>query len=205
MTCIAAVVGPDGTIYMGGDSAVMSDDSTVFIRSEVEPKVWIKEGILFGACGSPRLSQIIRWQMQVPRYHTTTPPFEYLTGPLASAMREALRDNGALVINENRGAEEMDGSLLLGFCGKLYEIYSDFGVGEMENDYGAAGCAGPLAIGSLATTSITNASTATKASQFCLTPELRIDIALYVALRHSAGVRGPMETIKLDPPTVERQ
>ncbi len=185
MTCIAAVAAPDGVVWMGGDSAGVSNDSVYGLGIGTEPKIWENEGILFGGSGSFRVSQVIRWQMNVPQYNPEAEPLEYLTGALMTAMRDVLREHGSLTTWEEDSTESIDGNLLLGFCGQVYEVYEDFGVGQLVHGYGSIGCGYSIAAGSLAAT-----------EHFDVKPRKRIKMALEAAERHSAGVRGPMTIIK---------
>lgn len=185
MTCIAAIVGDDGHVYMGGDSAGVSDDSAFSLGIGAEAKIWKTDGILFGCCGSFRVSQVIRWQMNVPQYNPEREPLEFLTGAFVTSMRESLREHGALTTWEEDATEGIDGGVLLGFGGRVFEIYEDFGIGELIHNYGAVGCGAPIAMGSLAAT-----------ESIKIAPKKRITVALEAAERHSAGVRGPMAVIK---------
>lgn len=185
MTCIAAVA-QDGHVWMGGDSAGVSDDSVYSLGVGRETKIWEKDGILFGASGSFRVSQVIRWQTNVPQYNPDAEPLEYLTGSLITAMRDALREHGALTTWEEDATESIDGSLLLGFQGRVFEIFGDFGVGELIHDYGSIGCGASIALGTLAGTETLE-----------IKPKRRITMALKAAERHSAGVRGPFSILKL--------
>lgn len=185
MTCIAAVRSKNGTIVMGGDSAGFEDDSNMSLGIGKETKVWKNNGILFGACGSFRVSQVLRWHLRVPVYDTTSEPLEYITGPLVNEMRAALEVAGALTVWEDDHTESMGGGLLLGHRGRVFEMWGDFGVGELVHDYGATGCGGAIACGSLATT-----------EGLDISPKKRVLLALNAAERHSAGVRGPMVVIK---------
>lgn len=184
MTCIAAVVDGDN-IYMGGDSAGISDDSVYSLGIGAESKIWEKDGILFGASGSFRVSQVLRWQMSLPQYNPDAEPLEYLTGPLATAMRESLMVHGALSVWEEDSTENIDGSLLVGYGKRVFEIFGDFGVGELVHGYGSVGCGSPIAMGALAATESTK-----------IKPKKRITMALEAAERHSAGVRGPFTILK---------
>lgn len=186
MTCIAAVA-HEGSVYMGGDSAGVSDDSVYSLGIGAESKIWEKDGILFGAAGSFRVSQVIRWQTNVPQYNPTAEPLEYLTGSLITSIRDTLREHGALITWEEESTESIDGSLLVGFQGRVFEVFGDFGVGELVHDYGSIGCGFPIAMGNLAAT-----------ESLDIKPKKRITMALKAAERHSAGVRGPFTIIKSD-------
>lgn len=184
MTCIAAVVHND-SIYMGGDSAGVSDDSVYSLGIGAESKIWENSGILFGASGSFRVSQVLRWQLQVPQYNPVGEPLEYLTGSFITSMRDSLREYGALVTWDEDATEAIDGSLLIGFQSRVFEIFGDFGVGELIHGYGSIGCGSPIALGNLAAT-----------ESLDIKPKRRIQMALEAAERHSAGVRGPFTIIK---------
>lgn len=169
---------------MGGDSAGVTDDTVYSLGIGAEKKVWESDGILFGACGSFRVSQVLRWQMTVPPYDPEGEPLVYITGPLITAMRETLQLHGSLTVWEEDSTESIDGGLLLGFCGRIFEVYNDFGVGELIHGYGSVGCGFPIAVGNMAAT-----------EKLDIEPKKRVRMALEAAERHSAGVRGPMKII----------
>lgn len=185
LTCIAAVA-HEGTVWIGGDSAGVTDDTVYSLGVGTESKIWERDGILFGGCGSFRVSQVIRWQMNVPQYNPAAEPLEYLTGPFVTSMRDTLREHGSLTTWEEDATEGIDGGLLLGFCGRVFEIYGDFGVGELIHGYGAVGCGFPIAVGNLAAT-----------EGMDIKPKERVTMALKAAERHSAGVRGPFTILKM--------
>lgn len=186
MTCIAAVVGPDGAVYMGGDSAGISNDTVYSLGIGTEPKVWRSGNMLFGACGSFRVSQVIRWQVHVPTYDPNTEILAYLTGALMDTLRDSLAMHGSLQAWLDDATEGIDGGLLIGTQGRVFEVYNDFGIGELVHGYGATGCGGPIALGNLAAT-----------ESLDIKPKKRITMALEAAERHSAGVRGPFTILKL--------
>lgn len=185
MTCIAAVAAPDGTVVMGGDSAAI-DDRDLSIGVCVEPKVWAAGPLLFGACGSFRVSQLLRWHLIVPTADPGGEALHYITGDLVDAIRNCLTVGGALTTWQEDSTEELTASgFLVGYRGRVFELFEDFGVGELANGYGAVGCGSPFALGVLAAT-----------EGMRVTPARRIDLALAAAERHSAGVRGPMTVLR---------
>lgn len=186
MTCIAAVVGEKGTIYMGGDSAGI-DTWDLSLGVQLETKVWKSGPLLFGACGSFRVSQLIRWHMPIPVPDPELEPIAYLTGPLVDAMRDTLSEGGALTMWQDDATEELTQSgLIVGYNGRVFEVFSDFGVGELTHGYASVGCGSLIALGVLAAT-----------EEFDIKPHKRITLALNAAERHSGGVRGPMTVLKL--------
>jgi hypothetical protein len=184
VTCIAAVAGEDGTVYMGGDSAGI--DSRLDLGIHAETKVWRSGPALFGACGSFRVAQLIRNKMHVPTYEPGDDVWPYLVGPFIDAMRESLAMGGALAQWLEDANESMFGSFVVAVGGRVFEMYEDFGVGELVHGYAAVGCGAPMAVGSLATT-----------EHLRVGPKRRVELALEAAERHSGGVRGPMHIEKL--------
>lgn len=185
MTCIAAVVADDGTVHMGGDSAGIDVVNNLQLGIGTEAKVWKNGGLMFGACGSFRVSQVIRWQVHVPAYDPDTEILSYLTGPLMDSLRDELDVRGTLQAWLDDATEGIDGGLLIAVDGRVFEVYGDFGIGELVHGYGAIGCGGQIALGSLAAT-----------EGMGIKPKQRVKMALEAAERHSGGVRGPMHYIK---------
>lgn len=183
MTCIAAVIDEDGTVWMGGDSAGVDENFGLGIGRE--EKVWENDGILFGASGSFRVSQVLRWHFEVPPPNPKEDHLKYLTGPFVDAMRSALEAAGSLETWEEDSTEGMGGCLLIAYQGRVFEIMEDFGVSELVHGYGAVGCGGSLAWGSLASS-----------EYFDVSAKERVELALDAAERHNAGVRGPMVIIR---------
>lgn len=184
MTCIAAV--SDGvSVWMGGDSAGIDD--RLWLGIGMETKVWLADHLIFGASGSFRVAQLLRWRMTLPVPEPDIDPLSYVVGPLVDAMRVTLAEGGALTVWDEDNTEGLtDSGLLVGFRGRIFEIFSDFGCQELIHDYASIGCGSPLAFGSLAGT-----------EKLDVSPKKRIKLALAVAERHSGGVRGPMTILRL--------
>ncbi len=187
MTCIAAVVAPNGTVVMGGDSASVDDNLRIDVGRET--KVWQAGPLMFGACGSFRVAQTLRWHLTIPTPEPSDPPLAYLTGPLAQAMREALTMQGALSTWQEDSTETLtDSGLLIGYAGHVYEMYEDFGVHENVGDYAAVGCGRRWAEGVFFAT-----------QELDIKPKKRVRLALDAAEAHSAGVVGPMTILSQAP------
>lgn len=178
MTAIVAVAGPRGVV-IGGDSAGTDDAWGTGLHQE--PKVWEAGPLVFGACGSFRVSQLLRYQLPLPVPELAVEPMAYLTGPLVDAMRQTLEAGGALTVWQEDTTEELNGSsLVVGYAGRVFEVFEDFGVGELTTGYAAVGSGAVLAYGALA---------ATEGRR--MTPAARVELALEVAERHNAAVRRP--------------
>lgn len=184
MTVIAAIVkGKD--VYIGGDTAGTHLDSWLQ-QTGLEPKVWRNGEVVFGGCGSFRIMQLLRHKMILPAVPDDTDELEYLVGDFVDAMRNALMEGGALTVWDETSTEEMDESgYIVALRGRIFEVYSDFGVGEFQDGFCAIGCGRQFALGSLySTTKI-------------IKPKERLRLALEAAEHFSAGVRGPMTIEKL--------
>lgn len=179
MTCIAALATSDGRVVMGGDSAGVDERLDLGIIAET--KVWQQGPVLIGSSGSFRVAQLIRYKLTLPAPDPLVDPLVYLVDPFVDAMREALGIGGSLITWQDTATEWIDGGFLIGFAGRVFEMYSDFGIGELVHGYGATGCGAPFAVGSLAST-----------EHLRVSPQRRIELALEASERHSAGVRGPM-------------
>lgn len=182
MTCIAAIV-EDGSVWVGGDAAGTYED-TWLQQTGLETKVWKSGEVVIGGCGSFRIMQLLRHKMVMPAVPDDVDELEYLVGDFVDAMRDALSDGGALTIWDETSTEEMDESgYIVAVRGRIFEIYSDFGVGEFEDGFVAIGCGRQFALGSMY-------STVGK-------PKKRVKLALTAAEHFSAGVRGPFTIMKL--------
>jgi hypothetical protein len=96
-----------------------------------------------------------------------------------NAVRSCLKSGGYASTEHGR---ESGGTFLVGYHGRLYEVWDDFQVGRPAAGYTAIGCGGDLAIGALYATRDDN-------------PTLRVAVALAAAEQFSAGVRGPFTTM----------
>jgi ATP-dependent protease HslVU (ClpYQ) peptidase subunit len=180
MTCIAAIV-QNGKVWMGGDSAGVDDGLGIVDCSE--SKVWLNNKLLFGAFGSFRVAQAVRFNLVVPAYDPEVDALEYMVGHLMDAMHGALEESGALSVWQDDSTVAMNESgLLVAVGGRLFEVFGDFGIGEYRDGFAAVGCGGPFAYGSLYST---------KGQK----PKQRIRMALKASERFSAGVRRPFTII----------
>lgn len=146
MTCIAAFINKNKTIIMGADSAGTGGWSRTLRK---DPKVFIKNKMIFGFCGSFRMGQLLQFQLKVPDQPKKMDDFEYMVREFVEALRKCLKDGGYSKISDN---EEEGGTFLVGYKGRLYRIDADFQVAESLDGYEALGSGEDLALGSLHTT-----------------------------------------------------
>ena len=172
MTCIAAVVA-DGRVWMGGDSAGVGGYDLV-VRAD--RKVFRNGPYVMGFTTSFRMGQLLQFGFEPP-----APPesprdlLRFMATAFVDAVRERLKAGGwASKSNE----QESGGVFLVGVRGRLFEIGSDYQVGESLHGYAAVGCGDQIAHGALFTTE-------------GRLPVDRVLMALTAAERFSAGVRRP--------------
>lgn len=178
MTCIVGLA-DCGSVYIGGDSAgVAGLDLTV--RSD--SKVFRSGEYVFGFTSSFRMGQLLRYKLAAP-----PPPDDdvhrFMATVFVDMVRECLKAGGyARKSNE----EESAGCFLVGVRGRLFEIASDYQVGENLDGYAAVGCGSQVALGAM------------YAAPLVATPYHRIKTALEAAERFSAGVRAPFAIVRTE-------
>lgn len=178
MTCIAAVA-HDGKVYMGGDSAgVGGYDLTV----RADAKVFRNGPFVFGFTTSFRMGQLLRHALTAPRPEGDLERFMCTT--FVDAVRECLKAGGYASTHHDT---ESGGTFLVGVSGRLFQIDSDYQVGESRDRYDAVGCGSGYALGSLHLTAGID-------WRDCH-PNWRVRSALKAAAHHSAGVRGPFRIV----------
>lgn len=181
MTCVAAVV-YDGIVYMGADSAgVAGFDLTV----RADQKVFINGDFIIGFTSSFRMGQLLRFAFKPPKYREDEKDlYEYMVTDFVNAVRKCLTEGGYA---QKKDGEESGGFFLVGTRGRIFQIESDYQVGECMQPFDAVGCGRAYAIGVLSAT-------------HAMDPDRRVRLALEVAEKWSAGVRGPF--VVLAHPTV---
>jgi hypothetical protein len=171
MTCIAGLI-HEGQVFIGGDSAgVAGFDLTV----RADAKVFKNGDFVFGFTSSFRMGQLLRHSFVPPKRYPDKDVMAYMVTDFVDALRNCLKAGGfASKSNET----EVGGCFLVGYAGRLFEIESDYQVGESATGYAAVGCGSQVAHGALFANSE-------------LPPVARITQALEAAEAHNAGVRGP--------------
>lgn len=183
MTCIAAAVDTLGRVWMGADSAAVCGlDLTVRSDAKVFGLGFGRDRLVIGYTTSFRMGQLLRYGFQpppLPAYDDSL--LRYMVVDFVEAVRSRLKAGG---FTETANGRETAGHFLVGVRGRLFGVEPDFQVGEAAGGYDAVGCGAAYAKGSLYTT-----------ADLDLTAQQRLTLALEAAERHSAGVRGPFETL----------
>lgn len=172
MTCIVGLV-DGGRVWMGGDSAGTAGWDLI-VRAD--RKVFRNGPYVMGFTTSFRMGQLLRHGFEPPALPEPPADLEaFMATTFIDAVRERLKAGGwASKTNE----QEQGGNFLVGVRGRLFEIGSDYQVGESLDGYAAVGCGDQVAHGALF------ASRGRPAMD-------RIVTALVAAERFSAGVRRP--------------
>jgi ATP-dependent protease HslVU (ClpYQ) peptidase subunit len=177
MTCIVGVV-DKGKVYIGGDSAGVAG-SFLVVRSDA--KVFESHGFLYGFTSSFRMGQLIRYRFRPPKRHSDDDMMKYMVTDFVDALRGTLKSGG---FAETKDGAEFGGTFLVGHCGRLFVVDSDYQVAEWGCGYGACGSGMELAVGALH---------ATKGQR----PEGRIKAALEAAEAHCTGACGPFTILSV--------
>ena len=184
MTCIAAIA--DGeTVWMGGDRASCRGDS---IDANAGPKVFIKEGIIFGVTGDARVLQVVQHGLMVPPIGDESIE-QYIAIKFINELRRCAVHYGFMA--GDGGSDKMDGRIMLGMSGSLFVISEWFAFTQVANGYEAIGCGENVARGVLYVMKGLNPE------YHINDPSETIRTALSAAERHCSGVRDPFDILAL--------
>lgn len=173
MTCIVGLV-EKGEVHIGGDSAgVAGYDLAV----RADRKVFRNGDFVMGFTTSFRMGQLLACAFTPPKRHLDQDVYKFMVTDFVDAVRDCFKRGG---FAEREREAESGGTFLVGYAGRLFEIGSDYQVGENTEPYSACGCGGQVAMGALHAT-----------KGMGMSPDQRIIAALRAAETFSAGVRGP--------------
>ena len=169
MTCIAAVVS-GSVVWMGADS-VHASSHALYARDE--PKIFQNGDMLIGEAGCVRVGQLLEHAFVPPEHSPRKSDLAYLVTEFIPAVRATIE-------------KQENWTLLIGYRGRLYEVYSDFQIGRVGADYSAIGSGAAVAKGALCVLNQED-------------PRTRIERALAAAAAHVPGI-GPPWVMRSLPP-----
>lgn len=172
MTCIVGLE-HQGHVWMGGDSAGTCSNMNQRIRSD--KKVFVRGEFIFGFCGSFRMGQVLKHSLDLPVQKNEQNATSFMVNEFVDSIQECFEKKKI----------QLEGSFLVGYRGKLYDIQGDYQVGQPEHKFDAAGSGADVAIGSMHTSIALH------------DPELRIRMALEASALNNAAVRPPFTIMKL--------
>lgn len=175
MTCIVGLI-DKGKVYIGGDSAAVWGTSFAIVARN-DRKVFRNGDFVMGFTSSFRMGQLLAFNFNPPKPRQGVDIFAYMVTDFIDAARQRMKDGGFTRVKDNWSEE--GGTFLVGYAGRLFQIGSDFQVGESTHGFDAVGCGDHLALGSLFSTPKMDDPTA------------RVIEALQAAQTFSAGVREP--------------
>ncbi len=177
MTCVVGLVHEE-VVYIGADSAGVSGwDLTL----RADSKVFRNDGYLMGFTTSFRMGQILHHSFDPPAQGEDTEISKHMATVFVDSVRTILKAGG---FAKKDNEVETGGIFLVGYRGRLFEIESDYQVGEPLDEYAAIGCGAQIAHGSLYST-------------IGQAPDARVMLALQAAEHFSNGVRGPFKILSM--------
>jgi hypothetical protein len=180
MTCIVGYLTDENDIYMGSDSIGVADTAWMLLK---DPKIFIKDSMIFGFASSLRFGQILKYSFVVPDRPDGMDTNEYMCHVVMLELTKTFEKTDF----KRDDKEQEDWSLLLGYDGKLFTVQSNLQIIEDLKNYATIGCGGDYAKGALYAMEKTNH----------ITPEERITIALEAATEFSM-VKPPFHILKLE-------
>lgn len=179
MSCIVGVLEKNGNIIIGADSAGCCGKH---ITVRKDSKVFRNGDFLIGCAGSFRYMQLLQYIFKPDKVGRNKDVFEYMIRTFIPKLKECFRDNGWTI--NNNGQEDGDCEFLVGYKGRLFQIWPDFQIDELIYGYHAAGSGMYYAYGSL------HSTTDKPAKQ-------RVLMALEAAEAFSAEVKRPFQLMEL--------
>lgn len=188
MTVIVGIIGPDGDVYMGGDSAATTagGSQSVYVNKKVFTPVHGPH-YLMGVCGNHRLSQVMRYSFVPPPPPGPDVDLEqFMASDFVNSVRKCYKDNGILTSTEDGAETGSFGSFLVGYQGRLFEMEENFQILIDRRNYMAVGSGEDLALGALYATDSPGADAVE-----------RIKTAIKAAVTFSAWCREPYDILRL--------
>lgn len=180
MTCIVGVVGSDGAVYLGGDSAAV-DTEGFGLTVRTDAKVFRNGVYIIGFADSFRSGQLLRHAFDPPAPPPGCDVHAFMVTTFTDSLRACLQAGGVAAKNSD---VETGATLLVGVRGHLFTVGEDYDIGEAADGWDAIGCGAPTALGAL------------YASRVFLAPKQRLRVALEAAERGSGGVRRPFRYVR---------
>ena len=184
MTCIVGYV-ENGNVYIAGDSAGVAGQN---IKIRKDTKVFRKENpsgkpMILGYTTSFRMGQILRFGFPIPEIPEYMDPYEYMCTVFIDSLIETFTDKKYAKVAEN---VTTGGNFLVGFEGKLFQIYGDFQVEESAEVFDATGCGAHYALGAMH-----------QLQKMKILPRTKLIRALKTASYFSTGVAAPFNCVEL--------
>lgn len=152
MTCVIGLR-RHGSVWIGADTAGISDDGWGAITPIKTSKVWKLGPFLFGGSGSFRAIQLVHRTLEWGKLLTTnrkkTDPINeaFMVRRLVPAIKKIMDGNG--FSEKENGRSLQRGDFLIGVDAKLFYLQGDFAVTEMEGTFNTIGSGEYVARGAM--------------------------------------------------------
>jgi 20S proteasome alpha/beta subunit len=149
MTVIAAALTKKDGIVIVGDSSVTSEFSK---DEDGYNKLWVEKEngqFIFGGCGGVRPMQVIKHWISWPYYRDGINLEEFAVKEIVPLVRDALKEHGALLVDEETSVESFDGAFVMAWGMNLIVIDEDFSVMQPRSNRVAIGSGMSEAMGAL--------------------------------------------------------
>lgn len=147
MTCVVGILEPNGSIYLGGDSASCLND---FVEIRKDPKVFIRDKFIFGCSGDCKTVDIFKYKFETPKHPKDMDTVTYMKTLFVDAIEFCFKKYDAVLLKEDI-KNIYDFTCLVGYQGHLFMINNNLYVSETNDGYMALG-SNELALGSLYST-----------------------------------------------------
>lgn len=186
MTCIVGLIDKEkGITYLGGDSLGSNGYSGVLRKDKKVFKLKDTKNVAIGYTSSFRMGQLLNYATGlIDKRDEPNIDHEYIVTNFIPNIIKLFENGG---YSRNNSGEKEGGTFLLAYKDKLWNIESDYQVGESFDNYDSCGSGSYFALGSLATT-----------EDMDLSPVERIHLALQSASKYSVGVQPPFYIINTD-------
>lgn len=131
MTCIVGMVKND-QIYMAGD---LMGSNGYTKKVYPDSKVFLNGEFLLGYTSSFRMGQILEWNWEPPLRQEGISDRQYMQLNVVESLRDTFATFGYGI---KQGLEDLGGTFLIGYRGKLYEMQDNFSLLQNE-DFVAVG------------------------------------------------------------------
>lgn len=184
MTCIVGIETSSG-VWLGADSWSCSADGDRPSFTIAESKLFKKDSLIFGSCGSIRFANVVKFLVPNIKYTNKSSDPDSILGWIVRkwipVFRKVILREGLVVGAETNHEADDTGELLLGVGGVLLAIGSDFGVERVKRGYNAIGSGASIACGAL------HALIHNERNE----PKHDLRLALEASRAHSPFVKGP--------------
>ena len=158
---------------MGGDSAGTSDWS---ILARNDPKVFVRQGFIYGFSGSFRMGDLLKYRFNPTVLGASAANVvKYMCTSYVDELRACFEQ---YAFGKTEEGEQSGGEFVVGFRGRLFQIFNDFQVAIPSIPFCATGCAKDIALGAMRASGGLNA-------------RIRIRHALEASYEFNGSVRPP--------------